>query len=105
MGQSVNVREMPSSTPGIVRFETNRSFTGMGRESYSSLDDVLAERPPDILARRLFELGGVEHVSISGGMVTIKSSRPDPAGDYQRVIEDLYLFYLPGDPPPEVTSA
>ena len=106
MGQPVSVRERPSSTPGVLRFETNRNFTGMSRESYGSIDDVLTDRPPDVLARRLFEQGGVEHVSIYGGMVTIKTtSRPGEAGENQQVIEDLYLFYLPGDPPPEVASA
>lgn len=105
MGQPIVVRELPSSTPGVVRFDTNRNFTGMSRESYGSVDDVLAERPPDVLARRLFEQGGVEHISIYGGMVTIKTSRPDAVGEYQQVIEGLYLFYLPGDPPPEVITS
>jgi len=32
MGQPINVVEKPSSTPGLARFEINRSLTGMGHE-------------------------------------------------------------------------
>ena len=35
MGQPINVVEKPSSTPGVARFETNRSLTGMGHERYA----------------------------------------------------------------------
>ena len=34
MGQPITVVEKPSSTPGVARFETNRSLTGMGHERY-----------------------------------------------------------------------
>ena len=34
VGQPIAVTEKPSNKPGIVRFETNRSFTGMGHEHF-----------------------------------------------------------------------
>ena len=57
MGQPINVVEKPSSTPGVARFEINRSLTGMGHEHYAPIDDVLGHRPVDELARRLFDTG------------------------------------------------
>ena len=37
MGQQVAVVEKPSPRPGLLRFETNRSLTGMGHEHFNSL--------------------------------------------------------------------
>ena len=71
MGQPITVVEKPSSTPGIVRFETNRSLTGMGHERYASVDDILDDRPVDELARRLFDSGGVTEVHVNGSVVTV----------------------------------
>ena len=55
MGQSVNVVAKHSSNPEILRFEINRSLTGMGHERFRSLGDVVRDRPVDRLARRLLE--------------------------------------------------
>ena len=66
MGQPITVVEKPSSTPGVARFETNRSLTGMGHERYASVDDILDDRPVDELARRLFHSGGVTQVHANG---------------------------------------
>ena len=41
MGQPVAVVQKQSSRPGVVRFEANRSFTGMGHDSFRSRDDAL----------------------------------------------------------------
>jgi hypothetical protein len=103
MGQPVHVLHKPSSTPGVLRFETNRNLTGMGKEIYRSIDDVVRDRPPDVLAKRLFEAGGVSGVTVYGGVINVQAddSRADAL---QKVIEDLYLFYQPGDPPQMVTE-
>jgi hypothetical protein len=37
MGQQVAVVEKPSPRPGVLRFETNRSLTGMGHERFTSV--------------------------------------------------------------------
>ncbi len=95
MGQPINVVEKPSFTPGIARFETNRSLTGMGHERYRSLDDILAERPVDVLARRLFESGGVTEVHANGSVVTVHLAEGWTGARLLDVIRGLYIFYPP----------
>jgi hypothetical protein len=96
MGQPVSVIEKPTGRPGILRYETNRSLTGMGHERYSAGVPVEGDRPPDVLARRLFERGGVKTVHVYGGVITVELDRTDAAG-IKEIIEDLYTFYRPGE--------
>jgi hypothetical protein len=98
MGQPINVVEKPSSTPGIARFETNRSLTGMGHERYLSAEDVIDDRPVDELARRLFETGGVTQVHSNGSMVTVHLADGWTGGRLLDVIRGLYVFYPPAAP-------
>src|SRR5690606_40795698 len=78
MGQPITVVERPTRTPGLARFELNRSLTGQGHEHYRSLDDVLDDRPVDRLARRLFETDrkstrlNSSHVKISYAVFCLK---------------------------------
>jgi hypothetical protein len=95
MGQPINVVEKPSNTPGLARFETNRSLTGMGHERYASVDDILAERPVDELARRLFESGGVTQVHANGSMITVHLTEGWTGEKLLDVIRGLYIFYPP----------
>ena len=44
MGQPVAVQQKTGGTPAIVRFETNRSLTGMGHERFNS---AKSSRPVD----------------------------------------------------------
>ena len=60
MGQPVSVIEKPSSQGGVVRYEINRTLTGMGHERYLADQPIEDDRPPDELARRLFERGGID---------------------------------------------
>lgn len=105
MGQPVTVVAKRSSNPGILRFETNRVLTGMQGERYRSLDDVVDDRWVDRLARRLFENGGVDLVSVYGNMITVRITDPSEAAGITQVIEDLYLYYHEGDPPPTVQAS
>jgi hypothetical protein len=93
MGQDVTVVAKPSSNREIVRFEINRSLTGMGHERFRSLDDIVRDRPVDRLARRLLQHGGVDAVHVNSSMITV-----DLAGGYtgeglKEVIEGLFRFY------------
>jgi len=99
MGQPVAVVEKPMSDPDVVRFELNRSLTGMGHEAYPKGTEIAGERPPDVLARRLFEHGGVEHVHIYSNVVTIKLEPGASHDGIQDIIEKLYIHYLPGVEP------
>jgi hypothetical protein len=105
MGQPINVVEKPSSTPGIARFETNRSLTGMGHERYTSVDDISDDRPVDELARRLFDTGGVTQVHANGSVVTVHLA-PGWTGDkLLDVIRGLYVHYQPGSSNGDTASA
>lgn len=96
MGQPVTVVEKPSSNLGVVRFEINRSITGMGHERYTSAEDALSDRPPDELARRLFTHGGVERLHINSNVITIELMRGASSDGIREIIEDLFTYYRPG---------
>lgn len=93
MGQSVNVVAKHSSNPEILRFEINRSLTGMGHERYRSLDDIVLDRPVDRLARRLLEHGGVDGVHVNSSVITVDLGGGYVGEGLQQIIEDLFRFY------------
>jgi hypothetical protein len=104
MGQPVAVVEKPSTVPGIVRFEANRTLTGMGHERFASTGDAVGPRPAAELARRLFATGKVAGVHIYANMITV-----DLAGDHTAandtdglldVVRDLHKYWMPGMEPP-----
>ena len=96
MGQPVVVVKKPSSKPGVVRFEINRSLTGMGHERYRSAADATGDRPPDVLARRVLEHGGVAAVHIYSNMITVELTDDGTATGLQELIEDLFIHYREG---------
>lgn len=96
MGQPITVVEKPSSTPGVARFETNRSLTGMGHERYASVGDISDDRPVDELARRLFDTGGVTQVHANGSVVTVHLAPGWTGEKLLDVIRGLYVHYQPG---------
>jgi hypothetical protein len=100
MGQSVTVVAKHSSNPEILRFEINRSLTGMGHERYRSLDDIVLDRPVDRLARRLIEHGGVDGVHVNSSVITVDLAGGWVGAGLQKIIEDLFRFY-PGTPDTE----
>jgi hypothetical protein len=95
MGQPINVVEKPSNTPGLARFEINRSLTGMGHERYASVDDILSDRPVDELARRLFDSGGVTQVHANGSVITVHLADGWAGEQLLDVIRGLYIYYPP----------
>jgi hypothetical protein len=99
MGQPINVVEKPSRTPGIARFEINRSLTGMGHERYASADDIVDNRAVDELARRLFATGGVTWVHVNSSVITVALADGWAGGQLLDVIRGLYIYYPPADDP------
>ena len=93
MGQDVTVVAKPSSNPEILRFEINRSLTGMGHERFRSLADIVRDRPVDRLARRLLEHGGVDAVHVNSSMITVDLAGGSTGTGLQEVIEHLFRFY------------
>ncbi|MCB1028780.1 MAG: hypothetical protein KDB24_13575 [Microthrixaceae bacterium] len=101
MGQPVVVTQKQSSRPGVVRYELNRTLTGTGHEIYRPGVEISGARPPDELARRLFDgVRGVESIHINGSVVTVEMSFGSDAGAAKGIIEDLYTYYRPGVEPP-----
>ncbi len=99
MGQPIVVSRKPSSDPSVARFEINRTLTGMGHERYEAGTEVIGNRPPDELARRLFAAGGVRRIHIYSNMIDLYlEPGTDPAG-FEEVIRGLYIHYKPGVEP------
>ncbi len=96
MGQPVTVVEKFSSRPGVVRYELNRSITGMGHERYRADVPVLGDRPPDQVARALFERGGVESVHINSNVVTVELARGFEPTGLKDLLEGMFIYYRPG---------
>jgi hypothetical protein len=93
VGQPITVIEKKSSLPGVVRFEANRSLTGMGHERYRSRADAIGVRPPDELARRLFDSGAVDGVHVYSNVVTVDLTKGSTADGLREIVEELFLFY------------
>jgi len=96
MGQPVTVVERPSSRPGIVRFNINRSLTGMAHERYAAGDEITGDRPPDELARRLFELGGAQVIHMNSNVITVELATGADGAGMAALIEDLFIHYRDG---------
>ena len=103
MGQLITVTERPTSRPDVVRFDLNRSLSGMSHERFVAGVEVAGDRPVDELARRLFERGGVRSVHIYSNVVTIElepGANSDGLGD---IIHELFVYYREGVPVAEPT--
>ena len=96
MGQQVAVTERPSPRPGVMRFETNRSLTGMGHEHFTSMADAIGPRPAAALARQLLSTGKVDSVYIYGNIVTVDVSKGFTADGLGDVVRDMYQYWKPG---------
>jgi hypothetical protein len=100
MGQPVAITRRPSRTPGIVRFEANRTLTGMGHEVFRSVDDARGPRPAAELARRLFATGEVGAVHVFSNMITVDLAKGCNGQALDDVVRDLYQYWKPGMEPP-----
>jgi hypothetical protein len=95
MGQTITVTSREGSRPEIRFFDTNRSLTGMEIERYAGLEDVHWQRPPDVLAKRLFELGA-KAVTIYSNVVTVEApveAWPVLEARIEQIIEHLFNYY------------
>jgi hypothetical protein len=99
MGLAINVKEYPTATPGVYRFELDRNLSGMAHERYASLADVIFDRPPDRLARLLFERGGVKHVHVYGNEVTVTIESGSTTSGIAELIQSLFIHYREGVQP------
>ncbi len=96
MGMLITVTEKPSARRDVVRFETNRALTGMGHERYVAGVEIEGDRPPDVAARALFEIGGVDAVHIHGNQITVELAQGGTTAGMAQAITDLFTHYRPG---------
>ena len=96
MGQQVSVIERPSPRPGVLRFETNRSLTGMGHERFTSMADAVGPRPAASLARQLLSTGKVDSVYIYGNIVSVDITKGSTGDGLSDVVRDMYQYWKPG---------
>jgi hypothetical protein len=95
MGQPITVTVRAGSRPNLRFFEANRSITGMAIETYNSPDAATGDRPPDVLARRLFDLG-ITKVTVYSNVVTVDAPAdawPGLEDKVKHTIEHLFEFY------------
>lgn len=100
MGQLVAVTEKPSSTRGVVRFEINRSLSGMGHEHFASVADAWGNTPSDELARRMFATEQVDAVHVYGNIITVDIEKEHDSNGLADIIRELYQYWKPGVEPP-----
>jgi hypothetical protein len=65
----------------------------MGHERYPDRASATGVRPPDELARRLFDAGSVDRVHMNGNIVTVDLKRGYTSEGLREIIEDLFLYY------------
>ena len=100
MGQLVAVTEKPSSTPGVVRFEINRTLSGQGHERFRSVLDAHGNTPSDELARRLFGTGQVAGVHVYANIITVDLEKGYDSVGLADLVRDLHTYWKPGVKPP-----
>ena len=100
MGQLVAVEQKAGGVSTIVRFETNRSLTGMGHERFTSAAEAKGPRPAAVIARRFFEAGHVSWVHVYGNIITASLEEGASQSGLNEIVRDLYQYWKPGMVPP-----
>lgn len=102
MGQAITVTARAGVRGDVKHFELNRSLTGMQTHRYTASETVTGTKPPDEVARRLFDLG-VSAVTIYSSVVTVVAPA-DQWGPLQPKVEEtivnLFIYYRDGQAPP-----
>ena len=100
MGQLVALEQKAGGASTIVRFETNRSLTGMGHERFTSAAEAKGPRPAAVIARRFFEAGHVSWVHVYGNCITASLEAGASQASLNEIVRDLYQYWKPGMVPP-----
>jgi hypothetical protein len=96
MGQPVTVIEKAAAAPGVVRFEINRSITGTGVERFADRAAAVEANPSAELARRLFDHGGVDGVTVTSNIITVNLTAGGSSAGLREIVEELFLYYREG---------
>lgn len=100
MGQLVGVVEKQSTVPGVVRYELNRSLSGMGHERYTSTRDAVGDTPGAMLSRLLFDTGKVASVHVYANIVTVDLQKGFDSAGLGEIVTEMYRYWKPGVEPP-----
>jgi hypothetical protein len=95
VGQFITVTVRAGVSPAVRMFDCNRSLTGMAIERYASADEAKGDRPPDVLATRLFALGA-ESVTVYSNVAVVEAPAerwPDLEPKVVETIEHLFGYY------------
>ena len=95
MGQTITVTSRAGTSPDIRIFACNRSITGMAIERYATPEEATGNRPPDVLARRLFDLGA-DRVTVYSSDVIVEAPADRWStleGEVVETLEHLFGFY------------
>ena len=95
MGQPITVTMRTGTRPATRFLEANRSITGMAIETYKTAGDATGDRPPDVLAKRLFDLGATK-VTVYSNVVTVEAPEsvwPELEAKATYTLEHLFEFY------------
>ena len=107
MGQSITVTVRAGVRSDVKNFDLNRSLTGMQTYRYQAGQEIAGVKPPDELARRLFELG-VSAVTIYSSVVTVVAPAeqwPSLQAKVEDTIANLFIYYRDGQLPAPATPA
>lgn len=96
MGQLVGVVEKRSATPGVVRFELNRSLSGMGHERFHSVLEADGSTPSSSIARQLLETGKVAGVHVYGNVITVDLQKGFDSAGLADIVREMYRYWKPG---------
>jgi hypothetical protein len=97
MGQHITVSVTEGVSPSVRIFSFNRSITGMAIERYASVADVKRGRAPDVLARRLFDLGA-DSVTVYSSSASVTASAEAWSALEPKVVSTIeHLFGYYGD--------
>ncbi len=98
MGQTLSVTVTPGVRAEVRSFTTDRSITGMAVERFPNAAAATGAKPPQVLARRLFELSGVRSVAVYSNAVTVEADAGAWAGLEASVVATIaHLFEYYGD--------
>jgi len=95
VGQEITVTVRPGASDRVRMFDCNRSITGMAIETYESREAIKGGRPPDVLARRLFDLGATRVTVYSNDVIVEADAArwPELEPKVVETIEHLFGFY------------
>ena len=62
-------------------------------ERYRAGEEILGNRPPDELARRLFAHGGIEAVHIYSNVVTVDLAEGERGDGLEDIVGSLFVYY------------